>query len=240
MASNSSGIWSPPSHTPTGVPFKYAQDIQYVDKSDFIKDYIVKHGLGITASDPEYTDGTLDDVLLEASSNINRKTGRHFNVQTIDETFSRYTLGFESTKDYVTIRLTEMPIRAINTIYFEVLGQFTQIDLTYLQNSFPDQGFFQIIPNLTSAAGTSLPIPRDTTIGNYWVNYSFGYDVLPSGITKAVILEAVKLISLQRNVLGLAELRTNQKTFKWGETNKIDDQIDILLAPYKKMQLASA
>ncbi len=240
MPSNSSGIWTAPNHTPTGAAFQYAQDVQYVDKSAFIKDYIVSHGLGITSNDIEYTDGTLDALLLEASANINRRTGRHWNVQTIDETFSRKTLGFSSERDYITIRLTELPINSINRIDFEVLGQFVPVALTYMQNSFPEAGFFQIIPMLTSAAGTVTPIPRDTQIGNYWVNYTFGYTTIPDGIKKAVILEAVKLIGLQRNVLGASSIKSNQKTLTWGETNKIDDQIDQMLAQYKRLLLTSA
>lgn len=240
MPSNSSALWTGTTRTPTGAAFQHPIDVRYVDKADFIKDYAVKHGLGITASDPEYSDGTLDTFLLEASSIVNRKTHRYFNVQTVDETFPRKTLGTGGFREYLTLFLSQTPIRTINRIDFEVLGQFVSVDLTYLQDTNPEEGFIQIVPNLSSAAGTTTPIPYSTQIGTYWVNYTFGYNTIPEDVKKAVILTAIQQIAFQRNVLGLTELRTNQKTFKWGDENVLEKEVDRLLAPFKKMSLASA
>lgn len=240
MSSESGTLWNGTTDTPTGVRFAHPIDIRYIEKSDFVNEYVVKHGLGITASDSEYTDGTLDDVLLRASTKINRKTGRYFNVQTIDETFSRYQLGTGGSREYVTLVLSQMPINTINRIDFEVLGQFISVDLTYLQDAYPESGFLQLVPNITSAAATSIPIPVSTQIGTYWVNYTFGYSTLPADIRQAVVLEAVKLIGLYRNPLGLSEFRSNQKTLKWDKDNRLDEQIAQLIAPYKKQALAAA
>lgn len=239
FGSQSTSLWTTTVQTPTGATFQKAIDSQYITKADFIIDYVVK-GLGITASDPEYNNGALDQILTEASASINRKCGRFFNKQTIDETFSRFTLGTGQEHYYLTFQMANYPVRSINSIYFEVLGQFIQVSQTYEQDSSPDLGFFKIYPNLVSAAGTNTPIPVPTQIGDYWINYTFGYDAVPADIVRAVTLEAIKTIAMQRNVLGLVEFRSNQKTFKWGNTNAIDDQIDKLIAPYRQLTLQSA
>lgn len=239
MSSASSGNWTGPTQTPTGQPFQHPITTSYVTKAEFIQDYVVK-GLGITASDVEYTDGTLDQILLDASGAINDLTHRYFNIQTVDETLSRYTLGTGLDHFYVTLQLNNYPFNSINSIYFEVLGQFVPVSLTYLQNAYPDQGFLQIIPNLASAAGTLTPIPVETQLGTYWVNYTFGYSTIPSAIRRATILQAVKTIGFQRNVLGLSSFRTNQKTLAWGNVNKLDQEIDLLVMPYKRPFMTAA
>jgi hypothetical protein len=167
-------------NTPSGAPIQVAVDNPYLTKDDFIKFPFAK-GLGITASSPEYSDGSLDWVLLEASAEVNRICRRYFDTQTIDE----QKTGFRAqpyNPQLTTIVLNNRPYRHINSIYIQVLKWFIQVDTTpsgYLQD-FPVQGFYRIVPLLsTSGQGAGSPIPAaildKVALGVIWTNYTFGY-----------------------------------------------------------------
>ena len=241
MPSQSSTIYLAPTNTPTGAAFAYAMDNQYVTSADFIQHPAVSDGLGLTASDNLYTSGYLDKLLLRASVYVNRYCNRHFDIQTIDETISRLTLGTKNVEHFITIILNEAPIRSVNRIDFQVLNNFIPINLTYLVNSYPNEGYFEITPTLFAATGATSPIPKDTKIGTFWINYSFGYTVLPADVIEAVILKTISLIAQQRNILGVTNFKTNQLSLTWDkDKNLLEEQIKTLLNPYRRVTLRVA
>lgn len=186
-------------NTPTAAPMKIAVDNPYMTKDAFIKSFEGR-GLGITADSPEYSDGTLDEVLLEASAWVNRHCGRWFDTQTIDE----QKTGFQVrpyNPQLVTVVLQNRPYSKINTIYIQVLQWFIQVQAIGSQNGgylqdFYDQGFYKIVP-LLSTAGTGLgtPIPAAildrVSLGVLWTNYTFGYGTVITGkaLTRIAVTE---------------------------------------------------
>lgn len=168
-------------NTPTGAKMKVAVDNQYVCKDEFLASYEAK-GLGLTVNDPEYSNGALDRMLLQASAYVNRYTRRWFDTQTIDETKTGFQVR-PYNPQLVTVVLQNSPYSQINSMYIQVLQWFIQIIVSgpgsYLQD-FYDKGFCKIVP-LLSTAGTGLgtPIPAAildrVPLGILWTNYTFGY-----------------------------------------------------------------
>lgn len=170
------GLWQTPTNTPTGAAMQVSVDNPYITKSQFILNPIAK-GLGITASSTEYTDGTLDAIILEASSMVNRYCRRHFDRQTIDEIYPNITIQVTNPQ-LTTVPLDEGPINQINTIYIQVLQWFIEFSLSYLQ-TIPEAHYYQIVPLLSSDGSTGIPIPsvllQQSNLGKIWTNYDYGY-----------------------------------------------------------------
>lgn len=168
------------SNTPTGAPLKYSVDNPYCTKDDFVQSKEAR-GLGITASSDIYGNGELDNVLLRASSYINRYCRHYFDTQTIDEQKTRFTVR-PYNPQLLTIVLNNYPYSKINSIYIQVLKWFIQVDASatgYIQD-FYAQGFYKIVPLLSSAGtGVGSPIPAAildrVPLGVLWTNYTFGY-----------------------------------------------------------------
>lgn len=168
-------------NTPTGAKMKVAVDNPYVCKDEFLQGYEAK-GLGLTKDDPEYSNGELDRMLLQASAVVNRYCRRWFDTQTIDETKTGFQVR-PYNPQLVTVVLGNAPYSRINSMYIQVLQWFIQIIVSgpgsYLQD-FYDKGFCKIVP-LLSTAGTGLgsPIPAAildrVPLGILWTNYTFGY-----------------------------------------------------------------
>jgi hypothetical protein len=179
-----SGDWDSNSNsTPTGAPFAFAKDNPYITK-----DYLISTpealGLGIsaTSADGFYASGALDAVILEASAMVNKICQRYFDVQTIDEQKTRFSVA-PANPELVTVFLNNSPYQKINSIYIQVLKWFIQIDTSpetgYVQD-FPANGFYKIVPMLSNAgAGTGSPIPSEILerqpLGVLWTNYTFGF-----------------------------------------------------------------
>ena len=181
MADIVSGQIATGSNTPTGSKMQIAVDNPYVCKDEFLQGYGAR-GLGLSSSDPEYANGELDRMLLEASTMVNRYCRRWFDTQTIDE----QKTGFQVrpyNPQLVTVVLQNSPYSVINSIYIQVLQWFIQVQTqepgSYLQD-FYDRGYYKIVP-LLSTAGTGLgtPIPAAildrVPLGVLWTNYTFGY-----------------------------------------------------------------
>jgi len=183
-----SGNWTiQTSNTPYGRPKIVATDNPYLTKDDFITNEIAI-GLGITASSPIYTSGRLDRLLVTASAEVNRHCRRWFDTQTIDETKTGIIIR-PWNPQLVTCVLQNAPYSNINSIYFQVLKWFIQIDTSatgYLQD-FPDLGIYKIVPLLSnSGTGVGSPMPAEivdkTPLGVLWTNYTFGYGSVQTGI----------------------------------------------------------
>ncbi len=172
---------------------KIAVDNPYVTKDDFVNS-IEAMGLGITATsaDNMYQSGQLDLVLLRASAWVNRYCKRWFDTQTIDEKKTRFTVR-PYNPQLVTVILNNRPYQKINSVYLQVLQWFIQIDITSasgILQDFPDEGFYKIVPLLSSAgtgAGSPLPaaIVDRVPLGVLWTNYTFGYgtDIVAQALT---------------------------------------------------------
>lgn len=239
MSSESGGLWTDFNLlTPTGVAFQHAIDNQYITVAEFIQHPMVVDGIGLKSTDAIYTSGYLDKLLLRASTWINRYTSRHFDIQTIDETYP-YTMIKRDYLSQLTINLNEYPIRKINTIYFQTLKYFTQFSLDYLQVN-PEAGYYQVSPLITSTGAVSVPQsalenPQGTRI---WTNYTFGYDAIPADITEAVVMLASKFIANQRNPIGLTDFKTASLGMSWdAQKDPLIAQIKEILDPYKKISL---
>lgn len=174
--------------TPTGAPKAIAVDNPYLTKDEFIMNEIAI-GLGINENSPIYTSGRLDYAILSASAEINRMCRRWFDTQTIDETYLNITVR-PNNPQLVTVALQNAPYQQINSIYFQVLKWFIQIDINnssgYLQD-FPDLGFYKIVPLLSnSGTGIGSPLPAEIVdkvpLGILWTNYTFGYGQLLSKV----------------------------------------------------------
>lgn len=181
MADVQSGWIQTGSNTPTGQPMKVAVDNPYITKDEFIQSFEAQ-GLGITENSPQYSSGELDRVILRASASINRYCGRWFDTQTIDEQKTAFTVR-PFNPQLVTVVLKNRPYTKINSAYIQVLQWFIQIIVdgpgSYLQD-FYDQGFYKIVPLLSTAGtGVGSPIPAaiidHVPLGVLWTNYTFGF-----------------------------------------------------------------
>lgn len=188
MVNIKSGFFSTGTNTPTGQPKVIAVDNPYLSKAEFIT-HELAIGLGITASSAIYTSGRLDKILLSASSQINRICRRWMDTQTIDETKTGIQVR-PLNPQLVTMVLQNRPYQVINSLYIQVLKWFIQIDTSpsgYLQD-FPDLGYLRIVPLLSnSGTGAGSPMPAEivdkTPLGVLWVNYTFGYGTVLTGVT---------------------------------------------------------
>jgi len=177
-----SGQFSPGSNTPSGTQFQYPVDAQYISKASYILTPQAK-GLGITAASADglYLSGELNNILLRASSQVNRICGRYFNVQSVDEQGFRFTVR-PYNPELVHVNLLNMPYWHVNSIWIQVLKWFIPIDISstgYVIDAY-GYGFVKIVPLLSNAgAGTGSPIPAEiidrAPLGVLWINYTFGY-----------------------------------------------------------------
>ena len=188
-----SGAINTGSNTPSGAVMKVAVDNPYMCKDEFLQGCGAK-GLGISNTDPEYSNGELDRVLLEASAMVNRHCRKWFDTQTIDE----QKTGFQVrpyNPQLVTVVLKNRPYSKINTIYIQVLKWFIEVDTSqtgYLQD-FYDKGYYKIVPLLSSAGtGVGSPIPAAildrVPLGVLWTNYTFGFGTVLTAQTLSVII----------------------------------------------------
>lgn len=191
MTLPTSGNWTiSNSNTPFGRPKIVATDNPYLTKDEFITNEIAI-GQGITATSAIYTSGRLDRLLVSASSYVNRFCRRWFDTQTIDETKNGIIVR-PWNPQLVTVALQNAPYSKINSIYFQVLKWFIQIDTGsggYLQD-FPDLGFYKIVPLLSnSGTGTGSPMPAEIVdkvpLGVLWTNYTFGFGSVQTGVVLA-------------------------------------------------------
>ncbi len=175
-------------NTPTGAKMKVAVDNPYVSKDEFISSFEAS-GLGITKDSPQYQSGEIDRKLLQASAMVNRYCGRWFDMQTIDEQKTSFTVK-PYNPQLVTVVLKNRPYSRINSVYIQVLKWFIQVLTTgpnnYLQD-FYDGGFYKIVPLLSSAGtGVGSPIPAaildHVPLGVLWTNYTFGYGTPLTGV----------------------------------------------------------
>ena len=110
-------------------------------------------------------------------------------TQTIDETKTGIQVR-PLNPQLVTMVLQNRPYQVINSLYIQVLKWFIQIDTSpsgYLQD-FPDLGYLRIVPLLSnSGTGAGSPMPAEivdkTPLGVLWVNYTFGYGTVLTGVT---------------------------------------------------------
>lgn len=176
-----SGNWTiSTTNTPFNRPKQVAIDNPYLTKDEFITNELAI-GLGITATSPIYTSGRLDRLMVAASAEVNRMCRRWFDTQTIDETKTGIIVR-PWNPQLVTVALQNAPYSQINSIYFQVLKWFIQIDTSsggYLQD-FPDWGMYKIVPLLSnSGTGTGSPMPAEIVdkvpLGVIWTNYTFGF-----------------------------------------------------------------
>jgi len=225
--------YTPTLITPTGAPMQNAVDNQYLSKDDFLN---YPNGLKLSTSSPLYTSGVLDTILLMSSGEVNRYCRRHFNVQTIDEVYQGVRIGQDMPK-LVTIPLNEGPIQIVNRIDIQVLKWFVNFSLSYLQ-VFPDQGFIQIVPFLGGGfSGVPLPSPMlvEGLLGKVWVNYTFGYDLIPNEVKMATSLFATKMIGLQENPVSAQSVKFGRNfSLQWDKDNDpLIRQAQRLLDPYR-------
>lgn len=173
-----SGQYNTGNITPWGRPMMLPKDNPYITKDDFILS-AEGAGLGITESSTMYTNGQLDLFILRACSAINRYCRRYFDVQTIDETKTRFSVR-PNNPELVTIPLQQRPYQSVNSIYLQVLKWYVEITREYLQE-FPDKGFYKIVPMLSSVGNFGVPLPATIVdripLGVLWTNYTFGYGV---------------------------------------------------------------
>jgi hypothetical protein len=226
--------YTPTLITPTGKPMMIVRDSVYMTKDEFIK---YPNGLKLTTSSTLYTDGTLDTMLSIASEEVNRYTRRHFDVQTIDEVYDGIRIGQDAPR-LVTVPLNEGPIQVVNSIWIQVLKWFIPFSLSYLQ-VFPQKQIIQIVPFLGANYTTAVPIPSavlmEGLLGKVWVNYTFGYDVIPNAIKMATNLFATKLIGLQENPVGAKDVRFGRNfQLSWdNDHDPIIQQAYRLLDPFR-------
>lgn len=176
-----SGYINTGTNTPTGARKMVAVDNPYLEKEEFVNSYVAK-GLGITKDDPRYANGELESTLLQASAVVNRFCNRWFDMQTIDETKTSFTVR-PYNPQLVTVKLANRPYSQINSIFIQVLKWFIPVQTTgansYLQD-FYDLGYYKIVPMLSNAGnGLGSPIPSEiidrVPLGVLWTNYTFGF-----------------------------------------------------------------
>lgn len=175
--------------TPTGQPKAIAVDNPYITK-DYFLNAPEASALGLSASSSIYTNGYLDQIILQASSFINRYCMRYFDTQTIDETMTGFTVR-PFNPQLVTVPLQNSPYQQINSVWIEVLRWFIQIDITsssaQLQD-FWDYGYYKIVPLLSTAgSGVGSPLPAEilqrVPLGVLWTNYTFGFGYPLTGLS---------------------------------------------------------
>ena len=226
-------LYTPSTITPTGNPMMLPRDSQYLSKDEYLN---YPNGLKLTTSSPLYTSGVLDTILLMASGEVNRYCRRHFNVQTIDEVYQGIRIGQDMPK-LVTIPLNEGPIQVVNRIDIQVLKWFVNFSLSYLQ-VFPDQGFIQIVPFL-GGGFSGVPLPSamlvEGLLGKVWVNYTFGYDLIPNEVKMATSLFATKMIGLQENPVSAQSVKFGRNfSLQWDrDVDPLIVQAQRLLEPYR-------
>lgn len=225
--------YTPTTITPTGQPMQIVRDLPYLSKDDYLN---YPNGLKLTTSSALYTSGVLDVILQSASEQVNRYTRRHFGVQTIDEVYHGIRIGQDEPK-LVTVPLNEGPIQVINRVDIQILKFFINFALDYLQ-VFPEQGFIQLVPFLGgNASGIPLPSAALLTgmLGKIWVNYTFGYDVIPNDVKFATALYATKMIGLQENPVSAQSVKFGRNfSLQWDKDNDpIIVQAQRLLDPYR-------
>jgi len=182
--------------TPTGAAKRSEKDNPYITKDEYIQSpEAVGSGISAISADNFYTSGALDKAILRASSWVNRHCSRWFDVQTIDETRTGFTVKPFNPR-LVSVYTRNSPIQDISGIWIQVLKFFIQVQTTPIQDSylqiFPDIGIFKIVPLLSSAgSGTGSPIPAQildkVPLGVLWYSYTFGFGQIITGYT----LEAV-------------------------------------------------
>jgi hypothetical protein len=178
--------------TPTGNAKRSEVDSPYITKSEFIESPEAA-GMGITqnSSDGWYSNGTLDKILVRASSWVTRYCNQWFDTQTIDEYQTGFTVRPFNPR-LVSVYTHNAPIQNIQGIWIQVLQWFIQIQTTPLESSYlqilPDWGVFKIVPLLSTAgSGTGSPIPAaildKVPLGVLWYSYTFGYGTQVTGYT---------------------------------------------------------
>jgi hypothetical protein len=231
-----SGIWQTPTNTPDGMPMVTPYDVQYVTKNEFLKSAIAK-GIGYTDTSEDYTDGTIDLALLDASSQVNRYCNRYFQKMTVDEMYPNVTIQVSNPR-MTTIPLRFGPVQKINTITIQVLKWFIAFSLEYLITS-PEQRFYQIVPMISSSGTTGTPIPsvllERESLGIVWTNYTCGYDVIPQDIKHAVsIIAGQELASMRNNPMGANSIRTGtfSMAFSDPDKNQVLRKVESMLKPW--------
>jgi len=186
-----SGAWTiSTNNTPFNRPKMVASDNPYLSKDEYVTTENAV-GLGITATSAVYTSGRLDRLIVTASAQVNQFCRRWFDTQTIDETKNGIIVR-PNNPQLVTVALQNAPYSKVNSIYFQVLKWFIQIDATtqgYIQD-FPDLGFYKIVPLLSnSGTGVGSPMPAEIVdkvpLGVLWTNYTFGFGTQITGQTMA-------------------------------------------------------
>lgn len=182
-----SGFWEAPAGaplTPTGAAKRSEVDSQYITREEFIQSpEAIGSGITATSADGMYANGTLDRILVRASSWVSRYCRQYFDTQTIDEYQTGFTVRPFNPR-LITVVTHNAPIQNIESIYIQVLQWFIQVQTTPLQSSYlqiqPDWGTFKIVPLLSTAgSGTGSPIPAaildKVPLGVLWYTYTFGY-----------------------------------------------------------------
>lgn len=168
-------------NTPTGSKKIIAVDNPYITTDDFCASYTAL-GLGIALTDPLVTSGELQNLILQASASVNRRTNMYHDTQTIDETQTGFSVRPYNPR-LVSVVFNNRPYAKVNSMYIQVLKWFIQIDTStannYLQDFYED-GYCRIVPMLSSAGtGTGSAIPAQIVdkidLGVLWINYTFGY-----------------------------------------------------------------
>lgn len=237
-----SGAYVGEGDTPDGQPFVHPVDVPYVTKEEFIL-HPSAAALGLTASSTEYTNGTLDMLILSASASVNRYCKRYFQRQTIDEKYPNITISVTNPRLCV-IPLKNGPVHRVNSVSIQVLKWFIPFSLEYLQ-TFYDQAYYKIVPMLT-ANGTGTPIPsvllEQSQLGIVWTNYTCGYDVIPSDIKFATCLIAAKMYGQSKfNPLGLTSMSTQTFSQSFGaqtSDSDLDPMAMNMLKKYKRVNFA--
>lgn len=225
--------YTPTTITPTGNPMQIVRDLPYLSKDDFLN---YPNGLKLSTSSALYTSGVLDVILQSAAEQVNRYARRHFGVQTIDEVYHGIRIGQDEPK-LITVPLNEGPIQVINRVDIQILKFFINFSMEYLQ-VFPEQGFIQLVPFLGgNASGIPLPSAALLTglLGKIWINYTFGYDVIPNDVKMATALFATKMIGLQENPVSAQSVKFGRNfSLQWDkDTDPIIAQAHRLLDPYR-------
>jgi len=225
-------LWTPTLLTPTGNPQMLPRDVQYLSKDDFLN---YATGLKLTTSSALYTSGVLDVYLQMASEEVNRYCHRHFQVQTIDEIHYDTPIG-QSEPKLVTLFLGEAPVQTINRVDIQVLKWFINFSLDYLQLD-QETGMIKLVPFLGGGA-SGIPLPSAALVagllGHIWVNYTAGYDVIPTAVKIATGIFATKIIGLQENPVSAQSVKFGRNfSLQWNkDTDPLLAQAHRMLDPY--------
>lgn len=226
-------IYTPTVITPTGNPMMTVRDMAYVNKDEYLN---FPTGLKTRVTTALYNSGMLENILQSASEQVNRYCRRHFNVQTVDEIYHGIRIGQDQPR-LITVPLNEGPIQVVNRIDIQVLRWFVNFSLDYLQ-VFPEHNYIQIVPFI-GGSGSGVPLPSaalvEGLLGKVWVNYTFGYDIVPFDIKMATSLYATYMIGMQENPVGASSVKFGKNfSLTWDkDTNPILIQAERLLKPYR-------